>query len=223
MFSGIVETIGEVVAIHRPDARAPGGGAVRLVVAVRSLREPPKLGASIAMNGVCLTVCSADLPELAFDVVPETLQRTNLGALQIGDRVNVEQSLRLGDRVDGHFVQGHVEGVVRIASIEQRDSDYRIWFVAPAALMKYMVPKGSISLDGVSLTIAQIDGDRCAVALIPTTLRETTLGARRANDILNVETDVFARTIVDRVEQVLAAKATGERLVIDAFVRECAS
>lgn len=221
MFAGIVQTTGiisEVAPCNDGDASQHGN--VRMVIEIAALREEPQLGASIAINGTCLTVVAVDLPNVSFDVVPETLRLTNLGLLSAGDRVNIEQSLRFGDRVDGHFVQGHIEGVGHVEAIERERGEYKMWFVPPPALLKYLVPKGSIALDGVSLTIANVQDGCGAVALIPTTLSETNLGDRVVGDALNIETDIMTRTIVDRVESVLQAKGLDDPERLRAAVRE---
>lgn len=161
-----------------------------------------KLGDSVAINGCCLTV--AELSGggvIGFDVIKETLDKTNLGLLKQGDDVNVERSLRASDRMDGHFVQGHVDGTGTLKEQIANENEWRLVITAPPALAKYLAPKGSISIDGVSLTIAAVRGAEFEVALIPTTLKLTTLGDRPANWPFNLEADIISKTIVHYLEQ----------------------
>ncbi len=160
-----------------------------------------KHGESVAVNGCCLTVAELSAGELGFDVIAETLDKTNLGALANGSRVNVERSLRVGDRIDGHFVQGHVDGTGQLLAVDNAADEWRYTIEAPAAVAKYLVPKGSVTVDGVSLTIAALDGARFQVALIPTTLDLTTLGDRSPGWAFNLEADLFGKTIVSFLER----------------------
>ncbi|HEX8915198.1 MAG TPA: riboflavin synthase [Humisphaera sp.] len=194
MFTGIVERSVRVTA-HHP---APAGR--RLVVATGW--PDVKHGESIAVNGVCLTVADQPSPgTLAFDVIPETLDKTTLGSLQAGDEVHVERALRVGDRFDGHVVQGHVDAAAPVVAVKADEADWRVTVEAPADLAKYVVPKGSVTLDGVSLTVAAVDGPRFTVALIPTTLQITRLGSRKVGDRVNLECDVMTKTIVATMER----------------------
>ena len=176
-----------------------GAGFRRLTLAV----EWPdvKVGESIAVNGCCLTVAEITTGELGFDVVPETLEKTNLGLLKTGDDVHVERSLRIGDRLDGHFVQGHVDGTARLLLHKSNDDEWRLSVEAPAHLGKFLSPKGSVTLDGVSLTIAALEHDRFEVALIPTTLHLTQLGRRPIGWPLNLEADILSKTVVSWLER----------------------
>jgi len=193
MFTGIVERTVRVASV------AQGTGFVRINLAADW--TDVKLGESIAINGVCLTVAEMERQLLSFDVIPETLAKTNLGLLTEGDAVNVERSLRAGDRIDGHFVQGHVDGTARL--LEQR-SDQREWRLrcqCPQDLAKYLTPKGSVCLDGVSLTLAAVDGIEFEVALIPTTVNVTALARRPVGWPFNLETDILSKTIVSWLER----------------------
>lgn len=171
-----------------------------------STGDLPKLGDSIAINGCCLTVCGLTPQQLAFDAIPETLAKTNLGGLTPGKEVHVERSLRAMDRIDGHFVQGHVDGVARVNAISTANGEWRMTLEAPGELAKFLVPKGSVALDGVSLTIARIDGPVFDVTLIPTTLDLTTLGQRKVGDMLNLECDATVKTIVTYLERMGVGK-----------------
>lgn len=157
-------------------------------------------GESISVNGCCLTVAEMMEGSLGFDVVIETLSRTNLGLLSIGDRVHLERSLRAGDRIDGHFVQGHVDGTAKLLD-RQMEPECRLRIENPPALAKYIIPKGSVSIDGVSLTIAAIGADWFEVALIPTTISRTELANREIGWPFNIETDVLSKTIVTWLER----------------------
>jgi riboflavin synthase len=158
-------------------------------------------GESVAVNGVCLTVAELPAGEVGFDVTAETLAKTNLGLIAAGDEVHIERSLRVGDRLDGHFVQGHVDGMAQLVTQVSNDKEYRLRLRAPRNLAKYLTPKGSVSLDGVSLTIAAVDGDLFEVALIPTTLQLTALGRRSAGWPFNLEADIVSKTIVSWLER----------------------
>ena len=157
-------------------------------------------GESIAVNGCCLTVAELMEGTIGFDVVLETLSKTNLGLVSIGDRVHVERSLRVGGRIDGHFVQGHVDGTAKLIAREM-GAECRLRIENPEGVAKYVVPKGSVCVDGVSLTVAAIGADWFEVALIPTTMARTELGNREIGWPFNIETDVLSRTIVNWLEQ----------------------
>lgn len=193
MFTGIVQT-----KLPIRDVR-PIPGKLRL--AIDNQWPDVKHGESVAINGVCLTVADLSEQRLGFDAIPETLARTNLGLLKPGDVVNVERSLRIGDRLDGHFVQGHVDGTGRFIQISQAQDEWRITVEVDSSLAKYLAYKGSISIDGVSLTIARLEKNQLDVALIPTTLDITTLGSRSEGYVCNIECDMIAKQIVSFLEQ----------------------
>ncbi len=198
MFTGIVERMLKVSAVaENPMFR-------RLTFTAPQAWSDCKHGDSIAFNGVCLTVAEITQRDgamlLGFDVIKETLEKTNLGLLTSGDAVNVERSLRAGDRMDGHFVQGHVDGTATMIEQVSNDQEWRLVIQAPDALAKYIVPKGSVSIDGVSLTVAEVRGTVFEVALIPTTLQLTTLGSRPTGWPFNLETDILSKTIVRYLE-----------------------
>lgn len=195
MFSGIIRHLGTV-----RHATGIAGGS-RLTVACAALAPSVTPGASVAVNGVCLTATPSRDDTLVFDVVAETLRRSTLGRLRPGQKVNLETSLRYGDPVDGHFVQGHVEGTATLVERLAHGAEYRATFATPGPLHPHIVPKGSIALDGVSLTLADVTEHTFSVALIPTTLRLTTLGDLREGDPVNVETDVLVRTVVHALRQ----------------------
>lgn len=193
MFTGIIESTGRVLSVRK------GEGGVRLRLEGGGLTDGLKLGASVAVSGVCLTVCHIESNLVDFDVIRETLDRSTLGRLRVGDRVNLERSLVVGDRLDGHFVQGHVDGQARLRQRIASGEEFVLWLVPDSPLAGYMVPKGSVAVDGVSLTIAETRAGEFSVALIPTTVERTTLGERREGDAVNIETDILVRTILHRM------------------------
>jgi riboflavin synthase len=183
LFTGLVREVGSVVSF------ADG----RLTIAAPDTYRAAHVGDSISIDGVCLTVVEADADRLSFEAVPETLARTNLGSLAIGAAVNVEPALRAGDALGGHYVQGHVDGVGVVRSVEQEGGGKRMWIDAPAELHRYLVEKGSVAVSGTSLTVAAVDERGFAVALIPQTLAATTLGVVTAGGVVNLEVDVLAK------------------------------
>jgi riboflavin synthase len=187
MFTGLVQCLGRV---HEILDRPPGK---RLVIDAATISREAALGDSIAINGCCLTVVEHVSAGLAFEAGPETLERTNLGELTAGSLVNLEPSLRVGDRLGGHFVSGHIEGAgALVQRVDDRDWS-TLWFSFPRPLGRYMVPKGSIAVDGVSLTLVDVEAERFSVALIPHTLEATTLGRLKVGDRVNLETDLLAK------------------------------
>jgi riboflavin synthase len=207
MFTGIIESVGTVAGVTAAArAHAGAGQAHAFDVELGPLAEGLRGGASVAVNGVCLTVAALRGTVARFDVVPETWRRTTLHGLHVGDAVNLERSLRAGDPVDGHFVQGHVEGVGRVARVERGQGEWKLWVDTKPDLMPAIVPKGSIALDGTSLTIVDVSAARFSVVLVPTTLERTVLGRRRAGDELNIETDLLARVLLRRLEGLLGTE-----------------
>ncbi|MBI3947744.1 MAG: riboflavin synthase [Armatimonadetes bacterium] len=189
MFTGIIEAVG---AIRRV---IPAREAVRLEIAADVLFNDVALGESVAVSGVCLTVAASGAGVARFDVVPETIRRTKLGELKPGDPVNLERALRPTDRLGGHFVQGHVDGVGRVHSLEQRGGEHVLTIAAPREVTDYLVDKGSVAVDGASLTVVAAERDRFSVALIPHTLAATTLGRLRPGDRVNVEADLIGKHV----------------------------
>ncbi len=187
MFTGIVETTGKVLSFSRRR------GSSRLVVRPRKKLSPLKKGQSIAVNGACLTLVDSKAGALGFDVVPETLRLTNPGAIQNGDAVNLERAMKLGARVDGHFVLGHVEGRGRIRAVRRGRGGLEYVIAAPKRLASRIFKKGSVAVDGVSLTVAKAGGASFTVCLIPHTHRATTFAFKKAGDAVNLETDMLAK------------------------------
>jgi riboflavin synthase len=189
MFTGLVRERGRVAA------RSGGDDGVRLVVAAPQTAAGASVGDSISIDGCCLTAVAVENGSIAFDAVPESLGRTTLAGLEAGDDVNLEPALRAGEPLGGHYVQGHVDGVGRVRSVAPEGDGARVWFDAPPELLRYCVEKGSIAVQGVSLTIAALDASGFAVALVPHTLDATTLGALVPGAPVNLETDVLAKYV----------------------------
>jgi riboflavin synthase len=190
MFTGIVEELGRVAEV------VPNEGGVRIAIEAHTVLDDVELGASIAVNGCCLTVVAFDEHSWSADAVIETLARTNLGELAAGDRVNLERPVRLADRLGGHLVQGHVDATGTVRDREpQPDGSTLITFAAPVDVLRYVVHKGSITVDGVSLTVARREMDAFSVALIPHTLAVTTFGARAVGSPVNLEVDLIAKYV----------------------------
>lgn len=190
MFTGLVEETGEVVALERD----PSGG-VRLTLRAPRLAPEAQLGDSVAVNGCCLTVAALQEGLLSFDLLQETLARTSLGGVQPGGCVNLERALAAGARLGGHFVQGHVDCTAEILGLEQRGADVRLEVALPAGGGRYLVEKGSIAVDGISLTVAEIWEGSFVLWIIPHTLGRTNLGRRRAGERVNLEYDVLAKYV----------------------------
>ncbi len=197
MFTGLIEGVGQVAALE------PRGGDVRLRIAVGSLPfADVALGESIAVSGVCLTVIEFDAGSFAADASTETLGLTTLGGMVVGQAVNLERAMRPSDRLGGHLVSGHVDGVGRVLSIHDDGRAQRWRFAAPASLSKYIATKGSICVDGVSLTVNVVDAEGFEVALIPHTVSHTAFASTRVGDPVNLEIDLVARY----VERLLSAR-----------------
>lgn len=188
MFTGIIEEVGSIQRIKK-------GAAAVLTVEAREVIRELRIGDSISVNGVCLTVIDRDRSSFAAEVSPETLSRSNLGELESGRSVNLERALRAGDRLGGHWVTGHIDAVGRIAGIAREESSLRITIQAPAEVLRYVVVKGSIAVDGISLTVASCDERGFSVAVIPFTARSTTLGRKQVGDSVNLEGDLLGKYV----------------------------
>lgn len=194
----MVEELGEVVAL---DHLASGG--VRLSVRANGFEGGVQIGDSVAVNGCCLTVAALEGDSVSFDLLQETLSRTSLGALGKGGCVNLERAMAAGGRFGGHFVQGHVDGTAEILRIERTGADVRLEIALPPDAGKYLVLKGSIAVDGISLTVAELQADSFVLWIIPHTLSATNLGRRKAGDRVNLEYDLLAKY----VERMLASRS----------------
>lgn len=194
MFTGLVQ---KLATVRQVAAEGPGS---RLEIVEPSIASSAKLGDSIAVNGCCLTVVANDVESMAFEAGPETLQRTTLGQLKAGDKVNLETSLQMGDTLGGHLVSGHIDGVGQVDE-RQDDAEWStFWIRVPNDLTRQMASKGSVAVDGVSLTLVDVELERFSVALIPHTLAVTTLGARNIGDRVNLETDLLAKYVERQLE-----------------------
>jgi riboflavin synthase len=199
MFTGLVEALGKVDAI---ESNGPGR-----VLDIAEPRLAPELsrGESVAVNGVCLTAIDIARETFRFQVGPETLRLTNLGELEPGKRVNLERAIKAGDRLGGHVVQGHIDGLGRVQTRDRQGDWETIRFSCPAELTRQMVRKGSVAVDGISLTLVDVTATGFSVALIPHTLAVTTLGFKQAGESVNVETDLFAKYIAKYLETLHAS------------------
>lgn len=196
MFTGIVEGQGIIAAINAE------GDAMRLSIDLpAAMASDGQLGESVAINGCCLTVIQLEGHRWSFQAGTETLSRTNLGRLAVGHRVNLERALPANARLGGHFVQGHVDGLGHVERIDRDGEWIAMWFRVPTSLAMQMISKGSVAIDGVSLTLVDVEADRFSIALIPHTLEVTTLGQRSVGDPVNIETDVLGKY----VQKMLAA------------------
>ena len=189
MFTGIVEEFGVLRALRR------GADSAQLMIGAEKVLEDIRVGDSIAVNGVCLTAVRFGAREFTADVMAETLAKTNLGALNTGDRVNLERALRLGDRLGGHLVSGHIDGVGTIIRQERHDIATLVTIGAPREMMRYIIKKGSVAIDGTSLTVVDFRPDHFQVSLIPHTAHATTLGFKKVGDTVNLEGDIVGKYI----------------------------
>ena len=197
MFTGLIERVCVVKSCRR------SADSMELVIDLGELAGECKIGDSIAISGACLTVSRFAGSLATFDVSGETLAKSNLGKLAAGSKVNIELSMKIGDRFGGHIVQGHVDGVAKIKAIDTQGEFADIKFEAESELLGQMVVKGSVAVDGISLTIAGMEGGDFRVAVIPETLKRTTLGDARVGDIVNIETDIIGKIIKKQLENIL--------------------
>ncbi len=199
MFTGIIEEMGTVRALQR------SGASARLAVAADKVIEGTMLGDSISVNGVCLTVVAMGKADFSADIAAETLNVTNLGSLTVGAKVNLERALQLSARIGGHLVSGHVDAVGLIREKREEGNGWRIFFDAPDAILRHVTKKGSIAIDGISLTVADVDRTGLSVAMIPHTAKLTTLGFKTAGNSVNIESDIIGKY----VERLLIGRLDG--------------
>ncbi|MCG7598738.1 riboflavin synthase subunit alpha [Halomonas sp. McH1-25] len=201
MFTGIVQGTAELVAVEeRNDFRS------HVLSMSDDMRKGLEIGASVAHNGCCLTVTRIEGDRVSFDLMRETLRLTNLGDLEIGDHVNVERAARFGDEIGGHAMSGHIICMAELTEIDEAPDNRRLWFELPVAYARFLFEKGYIGIDGISLTIGDVQGARFCVNLIPETLARTTLSDRLPGDRVNIEIDPQTQAIVETVERVLASR-----------------
>ena len=193
MFTGIIVGTGKVTKI---DQKTKNRSAIQMTVNLGKYAKGLKIGQSVAINGVCLSATKISNNNCVFEMIDETTKKTDLGNVKAGSTVNVERSLKVGDRLEGHFVLGHIDGVATITNIEKKPKEVKIWFKVPKKLTKYVVKKGSIALDGISLTLVDVKKDIASVCLIPHTINVTNFKSKKIGDKLNIETDVLGKYIL---------------------------
>ena len=203
MFTGIVQGVAQIQAIKKSDHFR-----IQTIKLPPEMRQGLQVGASVANNGVCLTVTQIDGDLVSFDIMQETLRITNLGSLEVGDFVNIERAMQMGAEIGGHILSGHVYCTASVSQIIESENNRQVWFKLPNKdVMKYILTKGFIAIDGISLTIGEVKDDEFCVNLIPETLHRTLIGKRQIGDLVNIEIDPQTQAIVDTVERYLAAKA----------------
>jgi riboflavin synthase len=195
MFTGIIKGIGTITSV----SKSKSGAEIIIRVRLGKFGRGLKKGDSVCINGACLTATKLSRGEAEFELVSETIRRTNLGQTKSGDMVNIERSLRVGDRLEGHFVLGHVDGTGVIEDIQKVSSETTIWIELDKRLTKSLVPKGSIAVDGVSLTLVVVEGNHVSVSLIPHTLKVTTLGMKHRGDRVNIEIDILGKYVMNKL------------------------
>lgn len=193
MFTGIIEGIGKIKKI---DKKTKNRSAVTMTVDLGNHTRGLKIGQSVALNGVCLTVTKVSKSICNFEMIEETIKKTDLGNLTIGSQVNIERSVKVGERMEGHFVLGHVDGVGIIKKIENKPKEVKVWFQIPKNLSKYVIKKGSIAVDGISLTVVDKKNSIASVCLIPHTMKITNFHSKKIGDKINIETDILGKYIL---------------------------
>jgi riboflavin synthase len=193
MFTGIIEGLGNIVAF---DKKTSNRSAAKMKINLGKIAKGLKVGDSVAINGVCLTAVDISKGITEFEMVGETIKKTNLGFLKRGDKVNIERSLKVGERLEGHFVLGHVDGVGIISKIEKQSNQIQIWIKIPKELSKHIIKKGSITIDGISLTVVDALKDQFSVSIIPHTVQITNLSYKKVGDKVNIETDILGKYIL---------------------------
>ena len=194
MFTGIITSTGKIKKIEK---NTKNRSAIKVLVDLGKDSKGLKIGQSVALNGVCLSATKISKNLCMFEMIDETMKKTDLGNLKIGSLINIERSLKVGERLEGHFVLGHVDGVATITKIEQKPKEVKIWFKIPKKLVKYVVQKGSIALDGISLTVVNAKNDLASVCIIPHTMEITNFKTKKIGDKLNIETDVLGKYILN--------------------------
>jgi riboflavin synthase len=193
MFTGIIVGEGKVTKLNpKPKSRS----AIQMTVDLGKYARGLKIGQSVAISGVCLSATKISTNKCVFEMIDETTKKTDLGNVKAGSTVNVERSLKVGDRLEGHFVLGHIDGVATITKIEKKPKEVKFWFKIPKKLTKYVVKKGSITLDGISLTVVDAKKDVASVCLIPHTINVTNFKSKKIGDKLNIETDVLGNYVL---------------------------
>jgi len=190
VFTGIIEGLG---TIKKFDKNTKTRSAAKMKVDLGKLSKGLKAGHSVAINGVCLTVTKISKNQAEFEMIGETLKKTDLGALESGDKVNIERSLKVGERMEGHFVLGHIDDIGKIIKIEKKPTEIKFWIELPNDLARYVVQKGSIAIDGISLTLVDVIKNKISVCIIPHTMKITNLGSKKIGDKVNIEIDIIGK------------------------------
>lgn len=193
MFTGIVEGVGKIEKISK---HTKNRSAIQMTVNLGKHAKGLKIGQSVSLNGVCLTATKLSKSNCVFEMIEETINKTDLGNLKPGSIVNIERSLKTGDRLEGHFVLGHIDGVGIIRKIQNKPKEVQVWFEVPKKLSKYIVKKGSIAVDGISLTVVDVKNNLASVCLIPHTIEVTNFKTKNIGDKLNIETDILGKYIL---------------------------
>ena len=193
MFTGIIEGLGNIV---RFDKKTTNRSAAKMKIKLGKIAKGLKIGDSVAINGVCLTAVNISKDVAEFEMVGETIKKTNLGSLKSGNKVNIERSLKVGERLEGHFVLGHVDGVGIISKMEKQPNQIKIWTKVTKELSKYIIKKGSVTVDGISLTVVDVLKDQFSVSIIPHTMKITNLSYKKVGDKVNIETDILGKYIL---------------------------
>lgn len=193
MFTGIIEGLGKIVKF---DKKTNNRSAAKMKIDLGKLSKGLKVGDSVAINGVCLTAVTISKGITEFEMIGETIKKTNLGSLQHGDRVNIERSLKVGQRLEGHFVLGHVDEVGIISKIEKQSNQVQLWIKIPKELSRYIIKKGSVTVDGISLTVVDVLKNQFSISLIPHTVKITNLSYKKTGDKVNIETDILGKYIL---------------------------
>ena len=193
MFTGIIAGLGNIV---RFDKKTTNRSAAKMEIKLGKIAKGLKIGDSVAINGVCLTAVNVSKDIAEFEMVGETIKKTNLGSLKSGNKVNIERSLKVGERLEGHFVLGHVDGVGIISKMEKQPNQIKIWTKVPKELSQYIIKKGSVTIDGISLTVVDVLKDQFSVSIIPHTMKITNLSYKKVGDKVNIETDILGKYIL---------------------------
>ena len=195
MFTGIIEGQGIVTKL---DIKTKNRSAVKMGIYLGSLSKGLQIGDSVAINGVCLTATHISKKQTEFEMIDETLKKTNLGMIKLGDKVNIERSLKIGERMEGHFVLGHIDGTGNIVKIEKLSKEIKFWIELPKDLIRFVVKKGSITIDGISLTLVDVIKNKISVCIIPHTMKITNLGSKKIGDKVNIETDILGKYVISK-------------------------
>jgi riboflavin synthase len=193
MFTGIIEGLGSII---RFDKKTNNSSAAKMKIKLGKIAKGLKIGDSVAINGVCLTAINISKDLVEFEMIGETIKKTSLGSLESGDKVNIERSLKVGERLEGHFVLGHVDGVGVLFKLEKQSNQIQIWIKISKELSKYIVKKGSVTIDGISLTVVDVIKDQFSVSIIPHTMKMTNLSYKKVGDKVNIETDILGKYIL---------------------------